>query len=368
MSFWTTLSLLCLIISRRNYQLLPAKVDILFFDEPTAALDRENKVIIFKTLEKLKKNKLIICSSHDDEAMIYADEIIDFNKLENLHTSFKKSSKSVDFEKNKTKKKRKLQPFMNKLYSFPGREKKSRIILIIVFVLAFFSLCICDTPENKTESNIEYTYHLNQIQVTCHGINQLLLQKFANDKNILEVVLMYNKSVPDGIVNEGDIYSNVDYNLTALTLPFNKNAFRLSDRIAYGSYFTKAEQIILSYEMAISMGGPEDLIGETLKVKMYDRSYDMEIVGVFRKFNEIKKQYLWASGVSWQEDSKDTFFINGEFTKRYIYDKNFLMHGERGYTLYFNTFDNMKSGYKYYKANESGAMFSYARGCKEICV
>jgi hypothetical protein len=62
----------------------------------------------------------------------------------------------------------------------------------------------------------------------------------------MEVDLMYARSVPDGIVNKKDIYSSVNYNLTANTIPFDKDAFRLSNCIAYGTYFTKAKQIILT--------------------------------------------------------------------------------------------------------------------------
>jgi ABC-type lipoprotein export system ATPase subunit len=152
-------------------QALLGEKDILFFDEPTASLDKENKILIFKILEELKKSKLIICSSHDDEAIVYADEIIDFNDLSNIQTNSKINVNPAVIKTNKIQKKRKLQTYINKMYSYPGREKKSRIILIVVFIFTFFALCICDTPKNKTESNIKYTYHLNQIQVACHNVN-----------------------------------------------------------------------------------------------------------------------------------------------------------------------------------------------------
>ena len=53
---------------------------VLFLDEPTAALDEENKKAVFALLERLGKDMLIICSTHDEEAMDYADSIIRIDK------------------------------------------------------------------------------------------------------------------------------------------------------------------------------------------------------------------------------------------------------------------------------------------------
>lgn len=334
--------------------------NILFLDEPTASLDRENKTLIFRTLEELKENKLIICSSHDDEAKLYADKIIDLSNQEISKPVEKIDMKPFDRRIKNEQNKRNLLPFFKKQYKYPGREKKSGIRLTLVFFLAVITLCICDTPQNKTDSNIEYTYHLNQIQISAENIDESLLNKLANNKHVKEVDLAYNKSVPDGIQNEEDINSDANYNMTAETIPFNADAFRLSDDIKYGSYYTKAQQVILSYDKALSLGNPKDLIGQTLKVQLYDKDYDMEIVGVFNRFSKIEKQYLWASGVYLTEGNSDTIFLNGEFTKRYIYDKNFFFHGQRIYTVYFDTFKNMKSFYENNNVYGKGTQFIYA--------
>lgn len=57
-----------------------SKKRILFLDEPTASLDEANKIAIFELLNELKKDTLIICSSHDSIAKNYSDEIITFQK------------------------------------------------------------------------------------------------------------------------------------------------------------------------------------------------------------------------------------------------------------------------------------------------
>ncbi|MDD4592750.1 MAG: ATP-binding cassette domain-containing protein [Parabacteroides sp.] len=346
-------------------QALLSGKSILLLDEPTASLDKENKILIFKTLENLKSSKLILCCSHDDEALAYADQIVDFNNLGNiqipLSTVQTANSNPIDAKPNSDASKRKLQPFMNKLYTYPKREKKSRRLLIIVFIFAFFALCLCDTPQSKTESNIEYVYKLNQYYIISKNISENLLQRLSSDKHIVEVNLLYNRSVPDGRTTEEDENIKVTYNMTAKTIPFNGDAFRLSDRIAFGSYFTKAEQIILSFEMAESIGNPAALIGETLKVNMYDGSYNFEIAGVFNKFTEIERQYLSASGIDWTDGSKNVFFINGEFTKRYINDKGFFAHGDRFYTVYFDNFKNMKTSYESNIKNRTSDILVYAR-------
>ena len=53
---------------------------VLLLDEPTAALDSDNKNDVFKLLSSLKRDVLIICASHDPAAENYADEVIRFGK------------------------------------------------------------------------------------------------------------------------------------------------------------------------------------------------------------------------------------------------------------------------------------------------
>ena len=50
--------------------------DILFFDEPTSSLDLENEKIVMKEIQKLKKDKIIIVSTHKKGLKRYFDNII----------------------------------------------------------------------------------------------------------------------------------------------------------------------------------------------------------------------------------------------------------------------------------------------------
>ena len=53
---------------------------ILLLDEPTAALDAENKKKLFEFLASLKDQTLILCASHDRTASDYADATVSFDK------------------------------------------------------------------------------------------------------------------------------------------------------------------------------------------------------------------------------------------------------------------------------------------------
>jgi ABC-type lipoprotein export system ATPase subunit len=54
--------------------------DIILLDEPTAALDQLNEKNLFNYLNSIKKNKIIIVTSHKKELIKYFDRIIDLEK------------------------------------------------------------------------------------------------------------------------------------------------------------------------------------------------------------------------------------------------------------------------------------------------
>jgi ATP-binding cassette subfamily C protein len=53
------------------------KPKLLILDEPTAALDKENKISLIATLKKLKKNITILCVTHDDILIKSSDNFLD---------------------------------------------------------------------------------------------------------------------------------------------------------------------------------------------------------------------------------------------------------------------------------------------------
>lgn len=54
---------------------------IILADEPTASLDEENEIFVFKTLKEIsKEGKCVIVVSHNEEIKKYADEVLNINK------------------------------------------------------------------------------------------------------------------------------------------------------------------------------------------------------------------------------------------------------------------------------------------------
>ena len=52
------------------------KPDVILLDEPTSSLDKKNEKKVFKFLKLIKKNKIIIVTSHKVEHKKYFDKII----------------------------------------------------------------------------------------------------------------------------------------------------------------------------------------------------------------------------------------------------------------------------------------------------
>lgn len=336
---------------------------VLLLDEPTAALDEDNKIAVFELLRQLKSSTLIICSSHDSQALQYADEVLHFSKVKNRSADMMparpvKLKKAIwHYHKHKN-----INRFLRKWFVSKRRNRKSLVLFTIFLVL---SMCLCifaDLPQNRLDSSIKNLYGLNMFTVEVYGKNNW--DDIApSEKGIKEVVLDYSASVSDG--NES-LDPNVptrptpDYELAMYTLPFSADAFKLSSEIRYGTYFTEANQVILTWEMAEALypSAPEKLIGESLTKNLYGLGQvKLEIVGIFDAFNDIDKKYLDAIGIHIAagdnydpENYTDLYFINGKLTEQFEQDEGFYNGSgqRRGYRVYFDSYQTMKRYYDQY--------------------
>jgi len=61
-------------------RMLAKKPQLIFCDEPTSALDRENGAIVVKLLRRaaVERNAMILCATHDERIVPYADRILSF--------------------------------------------------------------------------------------------------------------------------------------------------------------------------------------------------------------------------------------------------------------------------------------------------
>lgn len=356
---------------------------VILLDEPTASLDRSNKILIFETLKQLKDSVLIICSSHDAAAKEYADERIDFNNLERYrelaqgvperYRSSEAESESVmkkretsSAERDSERKRdtpRKPGPYIRKWFSSPQKEQKSKVRLSVILFFVMIGVCLGDIPQSKLDSSVEHIYGINQLQLSLSPDRLDYIETLRSSEKIKEIDLVYNLSVPDGISEDSDdLYSDVTYDVTAWTLPENEEYFHITDAFAYGGYFTDENQVILSDAMAAKFDDPEMLIGSTLNVELYDGVYEMTIVGITREFTATEKQYLSAGGIAIPNDRSEydeVFFLSAAYTKRYIDDPDFVQHKNRTYVLQFDSYRDMKSFYNE-AVNENGVQYIYA--------
>lgn len=335
----------------------------LLLDEPTASLDEDNKTAVFELLQKLKSSTLIICSSHDSQALQYADKVIHLSKVQNKSVVLGsiRNAKTKKICQNSSKKKN-LNHFLRKWFVSKHRNRKSMILFTMFLVL---SMCLCifaDFPQNKLDSSINHLYKLNMFTVEIYG-KQSWDDIAPSWDGITEVVLDYSASVSDGNENlDPDIPNRPtpDYELAMHTLPYSRDAFKLSNNLKCGTYFTEANQVILSCEMAeaLNPSAPEKLLGEHLVKNLYGLGQvKLEIVGIFDTFNDIEKKYLNAIGIHIAsgddydpQNYADLYFINGKLTKQLEQDDGFYSGAgqRRGYRVYFDSYRAMKHYYNQY--------------------
>lgn len=235
--------------------------------------------------------------------------------------------------------------------------------------IAIVLCALTDIPQNKLDSNIEYVYKVNMCRLDTNDISHDLYEELCKTDEIAEVVILYGRSLPDLINPDSVMQTGPDYETSGYVLPYNKSAFKLADQIKYGTYFTDTNQIILTYDMAVSLmsDSPEKLIGQTITKNYYGvGEVQFEIVGIMDELNDIEKKYLYAMEMY----DENTWFLNGKFAEQYIYDEDFNNNGKRSYMLYFDSYRDMKAFYNenYEKYNESGSLIMGLTAISELDV
>lgn len=342
---------------------LLSKKKILLLDEPTAALDEVNKRKIFQLMSDIKDKVLIICSSHDEEAMDYAEEIICFEKSEKVCENNIADIQTITVPQKKKsvtkEKKKRLFYFISKWFKSKQRNLKSDILFGIFMTIA---ICICtlaDTPQNKTNSNIEYVYKINMCRLTTNDMTWEQYQKLSDIKGIKEVVFCFNGSY---IVDSNNEVMDLSQSRTMYeTLPSDKEAFILSDRIKYGTYFTDKNQVILTMEKAMDMkpDNPEALIGHTIKDNLFMfGDVKLEIVGIIDDLNDIEQKYMDAIDLT---DQYGYYCINNELIQEYALNEEYFNKFEQIMCeLYFDSYRDMKEFYdsNYMSLKEDGTILT----------
>lgn len=63
--------------------------DVIIFDEPTSAVDSEGKTNLLATIKDVSKDKVTIIITHDKNICAISDEILDFDKMDDISNSYR---------------------------------------------------------------------------------------------------------------------------------------------------------------------------------------------------------------------------------------------------------------------------------------
>ena len=61
-------------------RILSKDSDVMILDEPTSALEQESQYAVWRLLKEIKKEKIIIVNSHDQNISQFANQIINLDK------------------------------------------------------------------------------------------------------------------------------------------------------------------------------------------------------------------------------------------------------------------------------------------------
>ena len=356
-------------------QAIIQKKRIIILDEPTASLDEDNKKMIFKMLNKLKEDVLIICSSHDDIILEYADEVIDFHNIEKYsnkviskehYDCYNKSDEKGNL-KDIIKESNLVYQYVKKQRKYKKREKVSGIVLVLIIIFALGVIFYVNDYEKKLSKSMDKLYKLNAISVAIPYNDEALKQEIFNSKGISDVAYSYKSNVPTfgGILPDEEqcmIENDNEFELFAGTLPMDRECFPYRDRILYGGYYTNENQVIIGKSLAKSISNNiKDLIGEYYEIKLPDKAYRLEIVGIADFGDDIVSEYFMNS--QGLDNANDVAYLNNEFLKRYENDDVLgdyeLQYGQVIYVLFFDEYDNLLKFTEKYKVNNDFDIIGY---------
>ena len=316
---------------------------LLFLDEPTASLDGKNKKAILDLLSELKNDALIICSSHDEMAVGYADAVIPFEKCSELRPAPAKKEKKPHRSKGvKKQSPPHLFRYLKKWFSSKKRSRGADVRFCIFLVLALLLIFAGDLPEHKKTVTYEKRYRINALYYRVNERENDHIPEIAADKRVAGYYLDYNWSLPAvEPENDGDAMVDVviDYEVTVPLLPTDPDMFGFPDMIEYGSYFTGKNQIILSYGTAEQLmpGRHGELVGQTLSKSLYKLGdIKFTIVGVFREPDRFEEKCLNSFGAE-----IDGMYYSSDTVSRFLEDKTALDDcNQRAYCLLVDSYSD----------------------------
>lgn len=359
---------------------------VLLLDEPTSSLDGNNKEKIFETLDQMKQEKLIICACHDRDIIKHCDEVIDMRLMRgsaaaaniaagnNTATAANtvadiSTEADIDTEadtrtaaaanaaggcqietknpKNRARRKNLRVLLRSAARQYRTNGKIELLMMFLIFLTVNMILAYCYDFSGKLQDSLENMYRVNvlTVGVDVEDNSRQFLDEIKDKFHIAEYIFEYAANAPRV---DSDPDSTVDPNdfEDVHVLPYDRDAFPYSDRILYGNYFTEDDQIILGLDEATKIcPDSQSLIGEKIPVKLYDDTYEFEVVGIFDRMDTDFVHYLKAADNFGGEDCGK--YVDSRFASRYAWDgilgDSETDFGEAVYTLYFDSAEDMRS-------------------------
>lgn len=314
---------------------------VLLLDEPTAALDEDNKRAIFELLRELGREVLVICSSHDAAAREYAGETVAFTKCPDRETA-----QAVPVpprpRRGVTGGRRGAGRYLKKWFTSCRRGRSAEVRFFVSLVLAVLLLLLGDLPGHKQDETLDRCFRVNGARFWDFSGDVSAYDTLLSGTGVRKVVLNYSGSCPTNFgTDENGLAVRPPYDTDFNTLPFEAEYFRLADRIEVGGWFTGERQVLLPWEAAeeLSPGNHGALVGTTLRRTLYGLGeVELEIVGVLGRLNAFEQGYLKSL-----ELLSDRPFLNSRLTDRLIGDVECFNGGQRTYTLYFDSWADLRA-------------------------
>ena len=211
---------------------------IIFADEPTGAIDKENSSIIMDELKLISKDKLVLIVTHDQSIVNkYADGKITLNDdktftLDNVYSSIEEYKKDKKDNKNKlnTKKTNNKFVFLSKIFKrniFKNITRNILSTLALAFAFTFiFTTFSIKTSLNDFNKNLIYQFEGYNIfsvsEVKNSSINGSLLSISKKEKPQDYALIDFMK---ENEINY-EIYDNLNYFLSNNIVSFNDNEYK----------------------------------------------------------------------------------------------------------------------------------------------
>lgn len=289
---------------------------IIFADEPTGAIDKENSSIIMDELKLISKDKLVLIVTHDQSIVNkYADGKITLNDdktftLDNVYSSIEEYKKDKKDNKNKlnTKKTNNKFVFLSKIFKrniFKNITRNILSTLALAFAFTFiFTTFSIKTSLNDFNKNLIYQFEGYNIfsvsEVKNSSINGSLLSISKKEKPQDYALIDFMK---ENEINY-EIYDNLNYFLSNNIVSFNDNEYK---NIVFSPLFNlESNEVIVNRKFVEEYFDSNftDIIGKELKMtsnnkyEAFSNYYEGEIeenlkLDLTFKVREVKDEFYY---------------------------------------------------------------------------